>query len=61
MDFFAYESIKHFVVYAAFGWILGISIMGYAWIIISCVRWIVKHLKDCFGKETVSEEEEANE
>lgn len=60
-EFFAYEHIKELVVYCAFGWMAGLCIWGYGTLIVSGVKWIVKKLKNRFGKRTVTEEETANE
>ena len=60
-EFFAYEHIKELVVYCAVGWMAGLCIWGYGYWIVSGVKWVVKKLKKRFGKETVTEEETANE
>ena len=39
----------------------GMCIWGYGTLIVSGVKWAVKKLKKRFGKETVTEEETANE
>ena len=59
-EFFAYEHIKEFVVYFAFGWIVVMVIYGYGYWIVSGIKWIAKKLKKRFGKNT-TEEETANE
>ena len=60
-EFFAYEHIKELVVYWAFGMFAALIVWSYGYWIVSGVKWIVKKLKKRFGKETTTEEENANE
>ena len=60
MEFFAYDNIKELVVYFAFGWMAGMSIWAYGWLIFMGVKALVQKLKKRFGKNH-SEEETVNE
>ncbi len=44
-EFFAYEHIKELVVHGAFGWMLGMMVFSYGYLIYSGVSWIVKKIK----------------
>lgn len=60
MGFFDYEHIKEIVVYCAFGWMAGMAIWAYGYWIVFGVKWVVKKLKERFGRNQ-TEEETANE
>lgn len=60
MEFFDYEHIKEIVVYCAFGWMAGMAIWAYGYWIVFGVKWVVKKLKERFGRNQ-TEEETANE
>lgn len=60
-EFFAYENIKELVVYIAFIWIVCMCLLGYAYWIVTFVKWTMKKLKRCFDKKKIIEEEKANE
>lgn len=60
MEFFAYDHIKELVVYCAFGWMAGMSLWAYGWLIFTGVRALVQKLKNRFGKHH-TEEETVNE
>ncbi len=44
-EFFAYEHIKELVVHGAFGFMLGMMVLSYGYIIYSLASWIVKKVK----------------
>ncbi len=60
-EFFSYEHIKELVTYCAFGWMIGMTIGGCGYWIAYGVKWVLKKLKKRFCKDTVTEEEIANE
>ena len=60
-ELFAYEHIKEFVVYCAFGLIVCMCLWGYAYWIVTFVKWVVKKLKSRVDKNCITEEEKANE
>ena len=60
MEFFAYDHIKDLVVYCAFGWMAGMSLWAYGWLIFTGVKALVQKLKNRFGKYH-TEEETVNE
>ena len=60
MEFFAYDNIKELVVYCAFGWMAGLALWSYGWLIFMGVKALVQKLKKRFGKNH-SEEETVNE
>lgn len=60
MEFFAYDHIKELVVYCTFGWMVGMSIWAYGWLIFMGVKALVRKLKNRFGKHH-TEEETVNE
>ena len=60
MDFFNYDHIKELVVYCAFGWMAGMSIWAYGWLLFMGIKTLVQKLKKRFGKNH-SEEETVNE
>ena len=60
MEFFAYDHIKELVVYCAFGWMAGLALWSYGWLIFMGVKALVQKLKKRFGKNH-SEEETVNE
>lgn len=60
MEFSDYEHIKEIVVYCAFGWMAGMAIWAYGYWIVFGVKWVVKKLKERFGRNQ-TEEETANE
>ena len=60
MEFFAYDHIKELIVYCAFGWMAGMSIWAYGWLIFTGVKALVRKLKNRFGKHH-TEEETVNE
>ena len=59
--FFTYEHIKELVVYCAFAMIVYMCLLGYAYWIVTFVKWVVKKLKSRFVKKRITEEEKANE
>ncbi|MBQ9685242.1 MAG: hypothetical protein IJV41_01675 [Oscillospiraceae bacterium] len=60
MEFFAYDHIKELVVYSAFGWMAGMSIWAYGWLIVTGVKALIQKLKKRFGRKN-TEEETVNE
>ncbi len=50
-EFFAYEHIKELVVSGAFGWMLGMMVFSYGYLIYAGVKWIVKKIKKRRGKK----------
>ncbi len=60
MEFFAYDNIKEFMVYFAFGWAAALCLYSYGYLIVCGVKWAVKKLKKRFGKNH-TEEEPVNE
>ena len=59
--FFTYEHIKELVVYCAFAMIVYMCLLGYAYWIVTFVKWVVRKLKSRFGKKNTAKEENANE
>lgn len=59
--FFTYEHIKELVVYCAFAMIVYMCLLGYAYWIVTFVKWVVRKLKSCFGKKNTAKEENVNE
>ena len=61
MEFFDYDHIKELVVYCAFGWMAGLALWSYGWLIFMGVKALVQKLKKRSEKENITEEETANE
>lgn len=59
--FFTYEHIKVLVVYCAFAMIVYMCLLGYAYWIVTFVKWVVRKLKSRFGKKNTAKEENVNE
>lgn len=59
--FFTYEHIKELVVYCAFAMIVYMCLLGYAYWIVTFVKWVVRKLMSRFGKKNTAKEENANE
>ena len=55
-EFFAYEHIKELVVHGAFGWMLGMMVFSYGYLIYTGVRWIVKTVRKLLNKKNVKED-----
>ena len=55
-EFFAYEHIKELVVHGVFGWMLGMMVFSYGYLIYSGVRWIVKTVKKLLNKKNAKED-----
>ena len=50
------EYINEFVVCCAFGWMVGMMICAYSWLIIEGIKSLIRMLKLCFGRRHTEED-----
>ncbi len=51
-----FTHINELAVYCLFGWVIGIMVCAYSWLIIEGIKSLIRMLKLCFGRQHAEED-----